>query len=256
MLAAISAVELWFEGVCFGAGHAVDLLGRAILNLRLLGRKWREIVNQTFKATYGSLPITFLTGTFTGMILALQAGIELAKYGQESSIGYLVAATMCREMGPVMTGIAVAGLMGSTYAAELGTMKVNEEIDALEVMSIDPVYFLVMPRVLALTIACVVLTIFTNTVGIIGGALVGKSQLNVAMDVYFTNALDVLKLKDIYGGLAKSFVFGVTISTIACSQGLRAENGAEGVGNATLRTVVFSFVLILMFDYFLTWAFY
>jgi phospholipid/cholesterol/gamma-HCH transport system permease protein len=256
MLTAIRTLEGWFEDWCFGAGHGLTVLFRAAAEFRRVARKWGEIINQSFKATFGSLAITFLTGIFTGMILALQTGIELAKYGQESSIGYVVSATMCREMGPVMTGIAIAGLMGSTYAAELGTMKVNEEIDALEVMSIDPIYYLVMPRVIALTLACVCLTIFTNSIGIIGGALVGKAQLNVALDVYFHNAFDALKLRDIYGGLLKSTVFGVMISTVACSQGLRAENGAEGVGTATLRTVVWSFIFILMFDYFLTWMLY
>jgi phospholipid/cholesterol/gamma-HCH transport system permease protein len=252
----IVRVELWFEEVCFGAGHGLQILGNGTIAVSRIGKKFGEITNQTFKATFGTLPITFLVGLFSGMVLALQTGLELARYGQESSIGYLVSAAMCREMGPIMTGIACAGLMGSTYAAEIGTMRVNEEIDALEVMSIDPVYFLVMPRLIALTLSILVLTVFTDTIGIIGGALVGKTQLNVATDVYFQNAFDVLKLKDIYGGLLKSFVFGLIIATTACSQGLRAENGAEGVGNATLKTVVLSFVMILMFNYFLSWSLY
>ena len=256
MMASIERLEAWFEDWCFGAGHGLSVLGHAGLQLRRIGRKWVETVNQGYRACFGSLAITVLTGLFTGMILALQTGQELARYGQESTIGYLVSVTMCREMGPVMCGIALAGLMGSTYAAEIGSMKVNEEIDALEVMSIDPVYFLAMPRIIALGIAAVALTVVTNVVGIGGGAMVGKSMLNVDVGVYFKNARDILDVIDIYKGLLKSFIFGITIATIACSQGLRAEGGPEGVGNSTLKTVVFSFISILMFDYFLGWMMY
>jgi phospholipid/cholesterol/gamma-HCH transport system permease protein len=256
MLAPIVRLQQWFERSCQGAGYTVDLLIRATMYLPKIGRKGKEVVHQTFLATFGSMPVVFITALFTGMILALQAGIELSRFGQEAIVGGLVAASMLREMGPVFTALPLAGLIGSTYAAEIGTMKVSEEIDALEVMSIDPVYYLVMPRIIALGIGCVVLTIYTNVIGILGGAIVARSILNVDFDTYLNAARDAVQLKDIYSGLLKAYIFGETIAVVACSQGLRAENGAEGVGKATLKSVIISFILILMFDYFLTWIIY
>jgi len=256
MLATIVKAQKWFEDSCSGAGYTLELLGRATVRLSLVGRKKREVIHQLFLCAFGSLPVVFIIALFAGMILSLQTGIELRKFGQEGTLGYIVAASICREMGPVFTAIALAGLVGSTYAAEIGTMKVSEEVDALEVMSIDPIYYLVMPRVLALSTAAVVLTIYADLIGVLGGALVAKASFNVDLGLFFRNAQDILQLKDIYGGLLKAVVFGATISTVACSQGLRTEHGAEGVGRATLRTVVLSFIFVLAFNYFLTWVLY
>lgn len=256
MIGPIVRAQKWFESSCQGAGFTLDLLLRTTARLYQIPKRGREVVSQLFLATFGSMPVVFITALFTGMILALQAGIELSRFGQESVIGGIVAASMLREMGPVFTALPLAGLIGSTYAAEIGTMKVSEEVDALEVMGIDPVYFLVLPRVIALSIGCTILTIYTNVIGIVGGAIVSRSILNVDFTIYMKYAEDAVKVKDIYGGLLKSFVFGITIAVVACSQGLRAENGAEGVGKATLRSVIISFILILMFDYFLTWMIY
>jgi phospholipid/cholesterol/gamma-HCH transport system permease protein len=256
MLGTIVKAQQWFENSCSGAGYTLELLGRATLRMGLLRRKKQEVIQQLFLCAFGSLPVVFIIALFAGMIMALQTGIELQKYGQEETLGYIVAASICREMGPVFTAIALAGLVGSTYAAEIGTMKVSEEVDALEVMSIDPIYYLVMPRVLALALAAVILTIYADAIGILGGALVAKANFNVSLSVFLRNAEDILKLKDIYGGLLKALVFGTTIAAVACSQGLRTEHGAEGVGRATLRTVVLSFIFVLAFNYFLTWVLY
>lgn len=256
MFGTIVKAQRWFEDSCLGAGYTLELLGRATARMPLVGRKKREIVQHLFLCTFGSLPVVFIISMFAGMIISLQTGIELQKFGQQGTLGYIVAASVCREMGPVFTAIALAGLVGSTYAAEIGTMKVSEEIDALEVMSIDPIYYLVMPRLLALSVAAVVLTIYADVIGIAGGALVAKANFNVDLGIFFKNARDVLKLKDIYGGLFKALVFGTTIASVACSQGLRTEHGAEGVGHSTLRTVVISFIFILAFNYFLTWILY
>jgi phospholipid/cholesterol/gamma-HCH transport system permease protein len=190
------------------------------------------------------------------MILALQSGIELSRWQLEANVGLLVSASMVREMGPVMAAFILAGLVGSTMAAELGTMKVSEEIDALEVMSINPLRFLVMPRVVALGVGCPVLVIFVDAVGVAGGGVVARSLLGVDYALYFDKARNVLEVKDLLGGLLKSFLFGVTISTIGCAQGLRAENGAEGVGRATMRAVVMSFIYVLILDYFVAWMLY
>jgi phospholipid/cholesterol/gamma-HCH transport system permease protein len=245
--------QRWFENRCYGAGYALDLIVRASGHLLRAARKRREILAQVSLCTLGSSPVVFVTALFSGMIISLQTGNTLRDWGQESLLGYIVSVSMVREMGPVFSCLTLAGLVGSTYAAEIGTMKVSEEIDALEVMSIDPVYYLVMPRLLALSLASVVLTIYADLIGVIGGALVAQAKFNVDVSIFLENGREALKTKDIYGGLLKSFVFGTTIAGVSCAQGLRASGGPAGVGLATLRAVVISFILILVFDYLLTW---
>ena len=249
MIQLVARAEAWFENACLEAGRALLLLGETVSGLREVRRRFGDIVTQGFRATYGSLPVTVLTALFSGMILAFQTGLELQKYGQEATIGYVVAASMCREMGPVMTAIALAGLMGSSYAAELGTMKVSEEIDALEVMSISPVRFLVMPRVVSLVAASLGLTILVNVIGIVGGALVGASIFGVALDTYFTNAQEILKFRDIWMGLLKAGCFGLSTAILGCTMGLSTTGGAAGVGRSTQKTVVISFVMVLVLDH-------
>ncbi|NUN49152.1 MAG: ABC transporter permease [Candidatus Brocadiae bacterium] len=238
------------------AGYTLGLLARAALLSRSSWKKRAEILSQSTVCGFGAFPVAMVVGAFTGMVLALQAGITLKTWGQEALIGVVVPASMVREMGPVMTAFILAGLVGSTMAAEIGTMAVSEEIDALEVMSINPVYYLVMPRVLALSFVTPVLTLYVDVVGILGGAFVGDRLLGLTYAEYMRNTLDTLDLKDIYSGLFKAFLFGALISSVGCAQGLRATGGAEGVGRATMRTVVICFVYILIFDYILTWLFY
>jgi phospholipid/cholesterol/gamma-HCH transport system permease protein len=239
-----------------GAGFTLILILQSGLWLRAAWRKRDVVIEQMAICSFGGFPVAMIVGIFSGMVLALQSGITLQRWGQEELIGVVVPAAMVREMGPVMTGFILTGLIGSTMAAEVGTMAVSEEIDALEVMSIDPVYFLVMPRVLALSLVAPVLTIYVDLVGVFGGAFVGERLLNLGYRAYIHNAVQALDLKDIFSGLFKAWVFGVTIAAVGCSQGLRARGGAEGVGQATMRTVVIGFVYILIFDYMLTWAFY
>ena len=252
----LAGTQRWFHDACLGAGYTIHLLLRTVASLPRLGRKRRDLWDQLLLCVLGSMAVVFVIALFTGMIVALQTGIQLKEFGQESLLGFIVAVGMCREMGPVFTALSLAGLVGSTYAAQIGTMKVSEEIDALEVQSIDPVYFLVLPRILALAIASVVLTIYADIIGIAGGALVAKSFFHVDTTVFFRNAREVLELKDVYGGLLKALIFGTTTAAVACSQGLRARHGAAGVGQATLRAVVVAFIFILVFDYFITWLLY
>ena len=249
MIQFVVRMETAFESACLTAGRALTLLKDSVSALRDIRLRFREIINQCFRATYGSLPVTVLTALFSGVILAWGTGMELQKWGQEGTIGYVVAASMCREMGPVMTAIALAGLMGSSYAAELGTMKVSEEIDALEVMSIDPVRFLVMPRVVSLVAASLALTILVNFIGILGGALIGVARLGVSYETYFSNARDVLRFQDIWTGLLKATCFGLSTAIIGCNEGLATSQGAAGVGRSTQKTVVLSFIMILMLDH-------
>jgi len=202
-----------------------------------------------------SLPVAMLVAAFTGMALALQTGQALQEYRQAASLGALVALSMCREMGPIWVGVILAARVGSAMAAELGTMRVSEEIDALEVMSIDPAKFLVMPRVIALILMAPVLTVFADLVGVAGGAVVANFQIGVRYEVYFKSAFDILSRKDILAGLLiKAPVFGLTIATVGCILGLRVKpaQGAEGVGSATRNSVVAALILIIIFNYFLT----
>ena len=203
-----------------------------------------------------SLAVITVVALFTGMILALQTGLELRRYGQEVYIGSAVAVTMIREMGPFMSGLIIAASVGSAIAAQLGTMKVSEEIAALEVMSINPNRFLVMPRLVALAGMMPLLTVYTNILGILGGALVGYTQLGVSVRSYMDNATQFATIKDLYVGLFKAFVFGVIITTVACHQGFMTTEGAVGVGKATRRSVIISFLIILVVGYMITRMFY
>ena len=237
-------------------GMHIRLLFNTISYYRYIGRRRNAIFADMERSFFGAFPVIVIVAIFTGMVLAFQSGKTLKEYGQEASIGFLVSVSMCREMGPVMTAYILAGLIGSTIAAELGTMKVSEEIDALSVMSINPVHFLFLPRIISLMIITPFLTIYTDIIGIFGGAVIGKTALGVNFYTYFDNALNVLTMKDVYSGLFKAFIFGLTIAVIGCTQGIHAENGAAGVGRATMKSVVISFVAILIFDFFLTWMFY
>jgi len=235
-----------------GAGYNLILLMRSVSYLHKSFSRSGEIMRQMFVTGVLSLPVAMLVALFTGMVLALQTGIELTRWGIEAEIGTIVTASMSREMGPLWTGIVLAARVGSGMAAEIGTMTVSEEVDALEVMSIDPARFLVMPRLVALALIAPVLTIYSDFVGVLGGALVGYYQIGVSYDLYFQKGMEALQLIDIYTGLIKSVIFAVIIVAVGCGQGMRATRGAEGVGNATRNSVVVSLILIIVFNYFVT----
>jgi phospholipid/cholesterol/gamma-HCH transport system permease protein len=193
---------------------------------------------------------------FTGMIMALQTGLELRRFGQEYRVGWLVMEVMTREMGPLMTGLIIAASVGSAIAAQIGTMVMAEEIAALEIMSINPARFLVMPRLLALMVMMPLLTVYTNIIGVIGGGVVANTQLGVSLTAYFDQALRYSENKGLYIGLLKAFLFGIIITTVACHQGFSVTEGAVGVGHATRKTVIVSFLSILIVGYFVTRLFY
>lgn len=243
-------------GYSRGAGYGLLLLTASLRWLSAGWKRRRELVHQMHAAGVESLGVCLIVAMFTGMILAVQSGRELARFQQQAIVGSLVSITMVREMGPFMTAIILAACVGSAMAAEIGTMRVSEEIDALEVMSIDPAMYLVMPRVVALTLICPCLTILTNVVAVSGGAVVCQSLLGVSYYTYFDKALNILELKDLYTGLTKSIVFGLAVSTIGCTQGMLATGGARGVGAATRNAVVHALLMILILGYFLTRAFY
>jgi len=248
----ISVAGRFLMSTAEDAGYASLLFFRTLREMRHVFRRAPAVAEQMYRVGVSSLPVVLLVALFSGMVLALQSGIELTKYGVQGQIGAIVAGAMCREMGPIMTAITLAGLVGSAIAAELGTMRVSDEIDALEVMSINPIRFLVMPRFVALMIFTPALTVIADLVGTVGGAVVGNYQVGVSYKAYFDSAQEVLLLVDVYGGLAKAFVFGIIIAIVASSEGLRASHGAAGVGKATRSSVVVSFILIIVFNYFLT----
>jgi len=239
-------------------GRAMIMLLEAFLHMRtMFDRRTRhEILHQMYVGGIKSFGVITVVGMFTGMILALQTGLELRRFGMQANIGTAVTVVMLREMGPFMTALIIAASVGSAIAAQMGTMTVAEEISALEIMSINPVRFLVMPRLVALMIMMPLLTAYTNLIGIFGGSIVGTTQLEVTMTAYFDNARLFADNKDLYVGLLKALIFGMVITTVACHQGFAAKEGAVGVGQATRRTVIISFLTILILGYIITRLFY
>ena len=234
------------------------LLFEAIVFTRYaFSKQSREaVLHQLFLTGIKSLGVITVVAVFTGMILALQTGLELRRVGQEVNIGTAVTVVMLREMGPFMTGLIIAASVGSAIAAQLGTMVVSEEVAALEIMSINPVRFLVMPRLVALAIMMPILTIYTNIIGIVGGAIVGYTQLGVSLTAYFDNATQYAENKELYVGLLKALLFGLIITAVSCHQGFATTEGAVGVGRATRKTVIISFLTILVVGYMVTRLFY
>lgn len=245
--------------------HHLRDTGRAILMLLeaswhsrtiLKPRTMHDILHQMYVYGIKSLGVITVVGLFIGMILALQTGLELRRFGMQSNIGTAVTVVMMREMGPFMAALIIAASVGSAIAAQIGTMVVSEEIAALEIMSINPVRFLVMPRLVALTVMMPLLTAYTALIGVLGGAIVGATQLEVTYTAYFDNALLYAQNKDLYVGLFKAWIFGIVITTVSCHQGFATTEGAVGVGQATRRTVVISFLTILILGYIVTRLFY
>lgn len=216
----------------------------------------QSILQQMVFVGLRSIIIVFFVDIFTGIVLAMQTAYQLQKMGAVLYVASLVAISLCRELSPVLTALVVAGRAGSAISAELGTMKVTEQIEALETMAINSTRFLVVPRFLSLLLMLPALTILGNLSGILGGFLVGTGSLHINPDLYMQTTFKYLELKDIYTGLIKSFAFGMIIALIACYEGLNTRGGAEGVGKATTRSVVISFIFIILADCIITAFFY
>jgi phospholipid/cholesterol/gamma-HCH transport system permease protein len=216
----------------------------------------QRAVSQAMQVGVGALPILSLITFFIGLILALQAAYELRKFGALNYVASAVAISMTRELGPLITAIVVIGRSGSAFAAEIGTMKVTEEIDALETMAINPIHFLVTPKFLAMIVMLPCLTIWANFMGVLGGSLFGVAQANFVFTGYIRASLDALFLRDIVTGLIKSFMFGITITAVGCHEGLSTGAGAEQVGRSTTRAVVVSIFLVILVDLVFTTLFF
>lgn len=216
----------------------------------------QRAISQAMDVGVRALPILSLITFFIGLILALQGAYELRKFGAIDLVATAVAVSMTRELGPLITAIVVIGRSGSAFAAEIGTMKVTEEIDALETMAISPVHFLVTPKFLAMIIMLPCLTIWANTMGILGGSLFGVLQADFTLNRYIRASVDSLFMRDITTGLIKSVMFGITITAVGCFEGLATGAGAEQVGRSTTRAVVMSIFLVVVVDLLFTGLFF
>ncbi len=216
----------------------------------------RETLRQMSVIGVNSIPITLLTISFSGMVLALHTAEQLKAMGAEGLIGGIVAVSMAREAAPVLTAIVVAARVGSAIAAELGTMAVTEQVDALRSLGVNPTHYLVAPRFLACVLMLPVLTVFANAAGVFGGYIVSVFGAGVPGQVFILSAKDLLQPDDLYLGLAKTLVFGAIIAVVGCAHGLATSGGAAGVGQRTTAAVVQSIVLVYVADYFLAeWMF-
>jgi phospholipid/cholesterol/gamma-HCH transport system permease protein len=245
---------------------ASEWLKRALLELqdymRLVGQVGsglvtrpiygRDLIEQLDAIGIGSLTVVFLTGAFTGMVLALQSGMTLDQFGARPVVGRLVAASMVRELGPVLTALMVTGRVGSGIAAELGSMMVTDQIAALRALGTDPIRKLVVPRVVAGTVMVPVLTVIADALGILGGAIISQFQLGVAYSVYWNNVVQGLVAEDLWMGFIKPVVLGFALVSIGCHVGLRTKGGTQGVGRATTNAVVAASVAVLAIDFLLT----
>lgn len=213
---------------------------------------FKNLFDQMSRIGVDSFPMVALTGFSTGAVLVVQIGIQFTQLGAQQYVGGVVSMAMARELAPILTSIVVAGRVGSSIAAELGTMKITEQIDALETMATNPVDYLVVPRLWGCTFMLVVLTVFTNVIGMVGGSIVAVNQIGMTLTTFSDSILQNLKVQDLMGGLFKAMVFGVLIGVIGCYKGFTTEGGAEGVGKSTTGAVVLAIMFILAVNYFLT----
>ncbi len=240
-------------------GWTARILWQSILAFPsvLIRRSGRaDFATQLYVTGIRTLPVITIVSLFIGMILALQVGLELRRFNQEIYLGAAVMLTLLREMGPFACGISLAACVGSAIAAELGTMKVNDEVAALEIMSISPIRFLAAPRILALVVMAPILAFYCSVIGTLGGGIVGTTQLSVDFAQYMSSAMSIAETKDLFVGLLKAGVFGMVIGAVSVSEGFGTTLGATGVGRSTQRSVIVNFLLILMLGYMVTRVFY
>lgn len=212
----------------------------------------RAFIEQLYSFGIKSFFLVFIVSIFTGMVLIIQLVPEFRKFQAEGLIGGTIALAITRELGPTLTAVIISGRIGSAITAELGSMKVTEQIDALEVMAVDPMIYLVSPRIFSGIIMLPILTIMADFLGVFGGYLIGVSKLGLISGTYLSGIELLLGLKDIFGGLIKAFFFAIIITSVSCYKGMNVEGGSEGVGKATTSSVVLSIMLILVCNFFLS----
>jgi phospholipid/cholesterol/gamma-HCH transport system permease protein len=252
MTTVLALATLWVKDALLDVQEYVRLCIRALRASVTRPFYVHDVVEQFDNIGVGSLTVVLLTGLFTGAVLALQSGITLDQFGARSLVGRLVSASMIKELGPVLTALMITGRVGSGIAAELGSMGVTEQISALRALGTDPVRKLVVPRVLAGFFMVPILTVISDTMGILGGWMIAAGELNVASSVYWNSILEGIWIQDIWMGLIKPFFLGFVIVTIGCHVGLNVRGGTQGVGRATTKAVVVASVAVLAVDFFIS----
>jgi len=240
------------QGSIATLGEIVLLLQKALLAVAVAPPRRRVLLDQFHDIGVRSLSIVLLTAVFTGMVMTLQLGYFLSQFGAKIFVSRVVGLAVISELGPVLTALMIGGRVGAGMAAELGTMKVTEQIDAIRALGTDPISYLVVPRLFAIALMLPLLTGLSDMIGVLGGMFVAYGELSVSPSFYMTSLLQFLTLGDIARSLIKAAVFALIIGAVACHNGLTAEGGADGVGRATTRAVVMSSISVLVADFFLT----
>ncbi|MBI5773309.1 MAG: ABC transporter permease [Verrucomicrobia bacterium] len=235
-------------------GQLLILFWRTLQALPLLWRHRRKVAEQFFEIGNASLLMVCILSLFIGGVLALETGPVMVERGLSNFLGGIVGLAVCRQLAPALMAVLIAGRIGSAMAAEIGSMAVYQEIDALRTMNINPTHYLVLPRLVAISIALPMLLIFADLVGWLGGAMVcaTNQQIAIGFNSFFTNLREVVEVQDIVHGLIKSFAFAIAIGTVSCHQGLKTIGGPRGIGRSVTKAVVNSIIMILVLDYFLT----
>ncbi|HOQ81513.1 MAG TPA: ABC transporter permease [bacterium] len=247
---------LFFEVISY-IGEITFIILNASKKIFSRGYRRKKIVFENMaKIGIDSFPLVGTIATFTGMIMVMETAVTLKKFGGESYVGGIVSISMVRELGPVIVALIVAGRVGASLAAEIGSMKITEQIDALEVLGVNPISYLVTPRLLSSMVMLPVLTLMANFLSIIGGYIIGVYLVHIGSGVYLHQSFALIKMKDLFVGITKAFVFGILITGASCLEGLKASGGAKGVGNATTAAVVNSFFLVILANLVLTAIFY
>jgi phospholipid/cholesterol/gamma-HCH transport system permease protein len=256
VLAALAAIGRAVIGACTETGKVALFACAGLSHLVRPPFYGRLFLSALLDIGYFSLPVVALTAVFTGMVLALQSYTGFSRFSAQGAVANLVVLSVTRELGPVLAGLMVAGRVGAAMAAELGTMRVTDQIDALTTLSTNPMKYLVTPRLLAGTIALPLLVLIADILGVMGGFIVSTLKLGFNQSAYLTNTIDFVQTEDVLSGLAKAGVFGFLIALMGCYQGYNSKGGAQGVGAATTAAVVSASILILAFDYVLTEMFF
>ncbi len=245
-----------FLGFVYFLGGITNLAAQSVYWAFVPPYERKRVFEQAKKAGVDSLPIVALISFFLGVILAFQISYLMQRLGSEMYIASVVALTLVRELGPIITALVVAGRVGAAITAELGSMQVTEQIDALETLATNPIKYLAVPRLIALAVMLPLLTMFADLIGIFGGWVIGVFRLGISSQLYLNITFDSLLFKDLFTGLSKTIFFGMIIAWVSCYEGFNVEGGAEGVGKATTKSVVTSFILIIASDCFFTALFY
>lgn len=245
-----------FKKLFLFLGGMANLAAQTVYFIFIPPLNRKRVFEQAKMSGHDSLPIATLIGLFIGVIFAFQISYLMRRLGSEMYIASIVSLSIVRELGPVITALVVAGRVGAAITAELGSMQVTEQIDALDTLAAHPVKYLVVPRFLALAFMLPILTIYADLVGILGGWLICVLKLGITSSMYWNITFEAIQYKDIFTGLFKTIFFGIIIALVSCYQGFNVEGGAEGVGRATTKSVVFSFIMIIVLDCMFTAIFY